>query len=106
MFGSMSTIFLSSWSSLDPVASERQRSELHLSKSTRAASNRAQTPFSGGRGCRRLMSMELKSMSNVPQPETFDPLAIVRSDHVCFGCGDDNPIGLHLRFAADGDGVR
>ena len=35
-----------------------------------------------------------------------DPFAIVRSDHGCFGCGDDNPIGLHLRFAADGDGVK
>jgi acyl-coenzyme A thioesterase PaaI-like protein len=50
--------------------------------------------------------MELKSMSKVPQPETFDPFAIVRSDHGCFGCGDDNPIGLHLRFAPDGDGVK
>jgi acyl-coenzyme A thioesterase PaaI-like protein len=52
------------------------------------------------------MSMELKSMSNVPQSETFDPFAMVRSDHGCFGCGDDNPIGLHLRFAIDGDGVQ
>jgi acyl-coenzyme A thioesterase PaaI-like protein len=45
-------------------------------------------------------------MSEFPQPETLDPLAMVRSDHGCFGCGDDNPIGLHLRFAADGDSVK
>ena len=45
-------------------------------------------------------------MDDSPEPETLDPLAIVRSDHGCFGCGDDNPIGLHLRFAADGDSVR
>jgi uncharacterized protein (TIGR00369 family) len=34
------------------------------------------------------------------------PLAAVRSDHHCFGCGDLNPIGLHLRFATGPDGVR
>jgi uncharacterized protein (TIGR00369 family) len=32
-------------------------------------------------------------------------LAIARSDHHCFGCGDQNPNGLHLRFAEAGDGV-
>jgi len=37
---------------------------------------------------------------------TFDAFDTVRADHACFGCGDDNPIGLHLRFEADGDGVR
>ncbi len=41
-------------------------------------------------------------MADTPESETLDPLAIVRSDHGCFGCGDDNPIGLHLRFATDG----
>ena len=45
-------------------------------------------------------------MSDFPEAETFDPFGMVRSDHECFGCGDDNPIGLHLRFAADGDGVK
>ena len=45
-------------------------------------------------------------MSDILEPETFDLFGIVRSDHGCFGCGDDNPIGLHLRFAADGDSVR
>jgi acyl-coenzyme A thioesterase PaaI-like protein len=30
---------------------------------------------------------------------------MVRSDHECFGCGNRNPIGLHLQFAPDGDGV-
>jgi acyl-coenzyme A thioesterase PaaI-like protein len=34
-----------------------------------------------------------------------DPLALVRSDHACFGCGEQNPIGLRLRFAVDDDGV-
>ena len=27
------------------------------------------------------------------------------SDHACFGCGDENPIGLHLRFAIENDAV-
>ena len=35
-----------------------------------------------------------------------DPFVTVRSNHACFGCGDDNPIGLHLRFAPDGEGVK
>lgn len=30
---------------------------------------------------------------------------IVRSDHACFGCGAQNPIGLHLEFASIADGV-
>lgn len=29
----------------------------------------------------------------------------VRFDHACFGCGDANPIGLHLQFSATADGV-
>jgi acyl-coenzyme A thioesterase PaaI-like protein len=33
------------------------------------------------------------------------PLAAVRSDHACFGCGAENPIGLRLRFALAGDAV-
>jgi len=45
-------------------------------------------------------------MSDFPEPETFDPFSKVRSDHGCFGCGDDNSIGLHLQIAADGDGVK
>jgi acyl-coenzyme A thioesterase PaaI-like protein len=45
-------------------------------------------------------------MTEFPDGASFDPFAFVRSDHECFGCGDDNPIGLHLRFAADGDSVR
>jgi acyl-coenzyme A thioesterase PaaI-like protein len=28
-----------------------------------------------------------------------------RSDHHCFGCGDRNPIGLHLQFSRDEQGV-
>ena len=34
-----------------------------------------------------------------------EALSIVRSDHMCFGCGDLNPIGLHLRFEPASDGV-
>lgn len=32
-------------------------------------------------------------------------LALARSEHECFGCGDRNPIGLHLRFTAMEEGV-
>ncbi|MFC1962064.1 PaaI family thioesterase, partial [Chloroflexota bacterium] len=28
------------------------------------------------------------------------------SDGLCFGCGQNNPIGLKLKFKKDGDGVR
>jgi acyl-coenzyme A thioesterase PaaI-like protein len=45
-------------------------------------------------------------MTELPEPATVDPFLAVRSDHACFGCGDDNPIGLRLQFAADGDGVK
>jgi acyl-coenzyme A thioesterase PaaI-like protein len=45
-------------------------------------------------------------MREFPAPTAVDPLLIVRSDHACFGCGDDNPIGLRLRFAPDGNGVK
>lgn len=34
-----------------------------------------------------------------------DPLAAVRADHGCFGCGSENPIGLRLRFSSGSDGV-
>ena len=40
-----------------------------------------------------------------PQNPVPVPFAAIRSDHECFGCGDDNPCGLHLRFAETGDGV-
>lgn len=36
---------------------------------------------------------------------TNDVLPVIRSDHACFGCGDANPIGLHLTFTPDADGV-
>jgi acyl-coenzyme A thioesterase PaaI-like protein len=42
----------------------------------------------------------------LPRPSESDLFPAVRSDHACFGCGDDNPIGLRLKFAADGEGVR
>jgi acyl-coenzyme A thioesterase PaaI-like protein len=34
-----------------------------------------------------------------------DPLLTARSDHRCFGCGVQNPIGLHLQFESTADGV-
>jgi hypothetical protein len=34
--------------------------------------------------------------------EAIDPRL---RDHYCFGCGRHNPIGLHLVFDADGEGV-
>ncbi|MFN8590795.1 MAG: PaaI family thioesterase [Thermomicrobiales bacterium] len=37
--------------------------------------------------------------------EVLDPLTVVRSDHGCFGCGDANPIGLHLHFTRTTAGV-
>jgi acyl-coenzyme A thioesterase PaaI-like protein len=45
-------------------------------------------------------------MSNFGEQTTSESFLTVRSDHACFGCGDDNPIGLHLRFAPDRDGVK
>ena len=41
-------------------------------------------------------------MAKCPAPADT---SIVRADHACFGCGDQNPIGLHLRFEASADGV-
>ncbi len=35
-----------------------------------------------------------------------DPLAAVRADHGCFGCGEKNPMGLRLKFTTTPDGVR
>lgn len=31
------------------------------------------------------------------------PLELLRDNGMCFGCGPENPIGLHLSFAWDGD---
>ena len=45
-------------------------------------------------------------MTDFSEPTTNDPFLAVRSDHACFGCGDDNPIGLRLRFAPDADVVK
>ena len=45
-------------------------------------------------------------MSDFPERARVDPFSIVRSDHKCFGCGDDNATGLHLWFTAEGDSVR
>ncbi len=45
-------------------------------------------------------------MTGSTSPVNRAPLAAVRSDHWCFGCGAQNPIGLHLQFTADEEGVR
>src|SRR3954454_19180552 len=50
--------------------------------------------------------MEINSMSSFSEPAARNPFLSVRSDHACFGCGDDNPIGLRLRFAPDERGVK
>jgi acyl-coenzyme A thioesterase PaaI-like protein len=50
--------------------------------------------------------MENWSMTEFFKPAPVDPFFAVRSDHACFGCGGDNPIGLRLRFASDRDGVK
>jgi len=41
-------------------------------------------------------------MTSDPTPTTDRQLA-VRDDHYCFGCGQQNPIGLKLPFFEDGD---
>ena len=41
-----------------------------------------------------------------PLTPNESPLLAARSDHECFGCGDNNPIGLHLRFIVAEDEVR
>lgn len=43
------------------------------------------------------------SKSSHPVQKKSKPIA--RSDHACFGCGDQNPIGLHLHFEPTADGV-
>jgi acyl-coenzyme A thioesterase PaaI-like protein len=45
------------------------------------------------------MDLEQTELSQDPN------LSTARRDHLCFGCGDLNPIGLHLRFVASDDGV-
>jgi uncharacterized protein (TIGR00369 family) len=44
--------------------------------------------------------------TNQPLATRENSLAIVRSDHHCFACGAENPIGLRLTFAVEGEGVR
>jgi acyl-coenzyme A thioesterase PaaI-like protein len=45
-------------------------------------------------------------MTDYREPSIPDPFLVLRPDHACFSCGDDNPVGLRLRFAPDGDGVK
>jgi acyl-coenzyme A thioesterase PaaI-like protein len=47
----------------------------------------------------------MRSVTDFRDPATSNSFPIARMDHACFGCGDDNPIGLHLRFTPEGDGV-
>jgi acyl-coenzyme A thioesterase PaaI-like protein len=55
---------------------------------------------------RMFLPMGIESMTDFRDLAMSVPSPIVRSDHACFGCGDDNPIGLHLKFTPEGDGVR
>jgi acyl-coenzyme A thioesterase PaaI-like protein len=48
----------------------------------------------------------MRSVTDFRDPAPSNLFPIVRTDHACFGCGDDNPIGLHLRFTPEGDGVK
>jgi len=50
--------------------------------------------------------MGMRSVTDFRDPVTSNSFPITRTDHACFGCGDENPIGLHLRFAPEGDGVK
>ncbi|HJM88269.1 MAG TPA: hotdog fold domain-containing protein [Dehalococcoidia bacterium] len=38
----------------------------------------------------------------MPDDPDYDPALL---EHYCFGCGRHNPIGLHLAFQRDGDGM-
>jgi acyl-coenzyme A thioesterase PaaI-like protein len=44
--------------------------------------------------------------SETPGANDLSHVLALRADHRCFGCGAQNPIGLHLRFSEDEDGVR
>lgn len=44
-------------------------------------------------------------MDRVGQAGETDKVAEAPRDHGCFGCGDDNPCGLRLRFATTGPGA-
>ena len=50
--------------------------------------------------------LETTSMTEIPDPPNADWFPIARTDHECFGCGQQNPIGLRLRFAPDDVGVK
>jgi len=44
-------------------------------------------------------------MGGIEQLDRLERVNTV-TDHGCFGCGDENPIGLRLAFYRDGDRVR
>jgi uncharacterized protein (TIGR00369 family) len=53
-----------------------------------------------------LTELEIGLSSERIEIAETDAFLKVRFDHECFGCGHRNPIGLHLRFAPDEDGVK
>jgi acyl-coenzyme A thioesterase PaaI-like protein len=53
-----------------------------------------------------LTELEIDLKSGRLESAATEAFLKVRSDHECFGCGDRNPIGLHLHFASDEDGVK
>ncbi len=42
-------------------------------------------------------------MESAPPDDPLDRKLAVRDDHYCFGCGQQNPIGLKLPFYEEGD---
>ena len=45
-------------------------------------------------------------MTETPDPPNVDRFPNARTDHECFGCGQQNPVGLRLRFTPGNDGVK
>ena len=41
--------------------------------------------------------------ASLPRGDQPAAASLLRDDGMCFGCGSENPIGLHLNFAWDGD---
>ncbi|MFZ3172752.1 MAG: PaaI family thioesterase [Carboxydocellales bacterium] len=45
----------------------------------------------------------METTKNNPQPQQPECPTGSLEPHFCFGCGKDNPIGLHLEFTVEGD---
>ena len=51
------------------------------------------------------MDGDTSLMTEATQSTMRSAFPAVRFDHACFGCGDENPNGLHLQFSPTEDGV-